>query len=604
MKKEEISVDVAGVVQMQERISYPSPFKTTGELIDNAIDAKASKITIEAIKSDGKKEIDRIIISDNGTGVKGEIKDVFRTGASTKGMSDGQIGGFGCGVKQAIGSLTRANGGARMVTKLPDGQIKYAEYRPSDCAKHGKFYVLVGEDNDISSEDCTRLLNRLKNYASGTVLEIFDVDISSHKNCTRSGDFYKALNDEIIFTYSHKLQQEEDLTFIIGDNEYVVKNKNAHDFLNLDEEETVFLIGDAGFGWAHFPQYGLSVRMSWTPGQQTYGPKGSKSCTGMSGYIKTTSFWKDGRRIELDRKFLSEMFTGLQYVSQLHLEIDFKDSLFSSASDESSEASIPVARIKQDSTKTRVNTNEDFNKIIKEICQEAIMEVQASSSKRDSVKSADKNLEGTIKELASSAGHVFKPTKKKAASKPPDDSGETQPDDSLESAEDGSEKTSVVGTVDTNPGLTPEGRRTAASSWEITLKSFDSASDKNKLRAVHERIGAGVFRLDINVNHPQWASCTSPTAFGCAEQYIIDRLAEAMALEHLSKKYRIMEENGFLEDVSYEKTMSDFTELTDTYAGSLTKEYKKSKSKRFDILNLPAVSEKNKKSGASQSLLN
>ena len=51
-----------------------SPFSIVKELLDNSIDAKATKITVE-IKNGG---IDQIVIKDNGTGIEFEdIKKAF-----------------------------------------------------------------------------------------------------------------------------------------------------------------------------------------------------------------------------------------------------------------------------------------------------------------------------------------------------------------------------------------------------------------------------------------------------------------------------------------------------------------------------------------------
>ncbi len=111
------------------------------DLIDNSIDARATKVSVRIVRSD--EEIKRVLISDNGRGMTGaKLSEAMQFGGGDQ-KSDRELGKYGIGLKLA--SLSQA----KTVTVLTkrDGSFSGRRWRSVNIAKGWVCEIL--NDNDV-----------------------------------------------------------------------------------------------------------------------------------------------------------------------------------------------------------------------------------------------------------------------------------------------------------------------------------------------------------------------------------------------------------------------------------------------------------------------
>lgn len=186
----EIPFYAESFLQSQRNVGY-DVYSATADLVDNCIDAKATKIWIDVIASKYKKpeggyknvidEKSVYYIADNGCGMdESTLLDAMAIGTKAEHDSSVDLGKFGVGLKQASLALGKT---FTVVTKCKDGPIISSTFSCDKIISAGK--MVVSRPSVASLEDKKFFNAVTQDSSSGTVVILKDLDnfgISDPKN--------------------------------------------------------------------------------------------------------------------------------------------------------------------------------------------------------------------------------------------------------------------------------------------------------------------------------------------------------------------------------------------------------------------------------------
>ena len=115
-------------IEGQRSSGYKSTVYAMAEIVDNSVDAKANHIKIILFEKEvytGSKrrmQLDKIVIADNGTGMKEKIMNTCLTFSEGEGKNDRRIGAFGVGLPNSSISCGRR---VEVFSKLNSSDWKY-----------------------------------------------------------------------------------------------------------------------------------------------------------------------------------------------------------------------------------------------------------------------------------------------------------------------------------------------------------------------------------------------------------------------------------------------------------------------------------------------
>lgn len=148
-----------------------------GEVVDNSIEAGASKVRVRTTRSNDGPTVQQIAIADDGTGIDPDIlASVLSLGYSSRYNSRTGMGRFGMGLKLASLSQCRR---VDVYTKRVDLSTLYHTYLDLDEVNRGKQVDLRVHEVDEFPDDCADLLTHPRSgelFTAGTLVVWSKVD--------------------------------------------------------------------------------------------------------------------------------------------------------------------------------------------------------------------------------------------------------------------------------------------------------------------------------------------------------------------------------------------------------------------------------------------
>jgi hypothetical protein len=194
------------------------------ELIDNSIDAEATRIQLVFYDADNKtdkktRKVEKVAVIDNGTGMTyDELKNAHKLGADRK-YDKGDIGKFGLG--GTIGTINLCRHRLTMTRKQGAKEIigRYSDL--DEMNERGYIHDVALTQEEISADDLKIFKRYVKNGMSGTVILLTKIDKFSS---TKADTIAKSLNSYIgkhYFNYIMKRtcafylnEEEEQINYI------------------------------------------------------------------------------------------------------------------------------------------------------------------------------------------------------------------------------------------------------------------------------------------------------------------------------------------------------------------------------------------------------
>lgn len=183
------------------------------DIIDNSLDAGATEILVALIPEKDSKDIQSIIIGDNGQGMDEHVLDeALKLGSDTQKDPDEHLGMYGMGLITASLSLGKY---LRVMSKEEDGPV-YESIQDVDVViEENKFVKTTQKLNERDSHDFHQVMPSKK---SGTVVEISKLDRITNKNID---SFKKQLLKNIGETYRYFIKSGKKI-YINGEAVVVV----------------------------------------------------------------------------------------------------------------------------------------------------------------------------------------------------------------------------------------------------------------------------------------------------------------------------------------------------------------------------------------------
>jgi len=236
MSLQEIPINAARVCDGLSKIGY-TPATALADLMDNSVQAKASKITLkiirEAKKADSaRNNVKEYIIIDNGLGMsQNSILKSLELGASDAHYPGDSLSKFGLGLKSASFS----QGEILDVISRDDKSVPFIKYQVSLplIRKENKYLV----DNPQLDNDDIELAETYLKESTGTIVRIREVRKINHPPIKRTVD---ALQEKVgviyyYFMKNNKLEIEIDDKLIDSVDPLFIEEANVNG--ELDEQD-------------------------------------------------------------------------------------------------------------------------------------------------------------------------------------------------------------------------------------------------------------------------------------------------------------------------------------------------------------------------------
>lgn len=196
------SPDVSFYLNAMRKCGYDN-YDALCEFADNSIekDVESTFCDFTIIKTEDGKNIDKLVISDNGNGLEEKHADTFfNMGTSTKDASC--YGGYGLGAKTAGMSMGKR---ITLYTKQSNSPIfKYIFDLDFIAEEKCVGTIKISEEN-IPSNEISLFFDRIKNTEHGTMIVIDKLDSLTCKNATT---FKNTLSSRLSKNYSMILSQK------------------------------------------------------------------------------------------------------------------------------------------------------------------------------------------------------------------------------------------------------------------------------------------------------------------------------------------------------------------------------------------------------------
>lgn len=161
-------VDTARFFQSLRDSGYRTPGLALSELVDNAIDGRASRVDLIITRSKANRGIKEICVFDNGAGMTPrQLRDSLRLGGGTKAESREMLGRFGIGLPNSALSLARG----LAVYSWRDPHYVWTSHLNLDAILSGTQMFVPG-----ARRTTWPLTAEMPPYPSGTLIRLTDLD--------------------------------------------------------------------------------------------------------------------------------------------------------------------------------------------------------------------------------------------------------------------------------------------------------------------------------------------------------------------------------------------------------------------------------------------